>query len=345
MPEDIYMQDRFYMNLEQNEAIWMYHNPDANSGNQFVSNIFDKELLEEALKTCPPSPENDFGPSDAFDFIGSECRQYCTDPEDYAFEIAKEKFEGEPDAIGCSNTTVETIQLYFEARDLIEKYREEEFEGPAVFSDRKKIGVAYTTTEDGKHEIQAYVNLKDHQTEIYYDGEQIATQKAESLKDYVENQLTRLDFNELVDIPDWVIAEFTKTGIYNPNLKFMEFDAWGDHHEGCIEVSTYMFGGGLYMSLQERCDGELEPYADMTVNLQGFPCEKNCAFVDTNNFAMAESLIKEYKLGKPTGRIGQSGYCTYPEYKFNMDEVRKYCVNPQDIPEVENKPKARVPER
>ena len=331
MPEEIYKQDRFYMNLEQNCVIWMYHNSDAISGNQFVSNVFDRELLEKALKGCPPSPKNDFGPADAFDYIGSECRQYCTDPGDYAFEIAKEKFESEPDAIGCENGTVETLQLLFKARDLIEEYCEKEFDAPADFGDARKIGIAYTTTEDDKNEIQVYANLVDYRTEVYLDGELIATRKSESLGDFVEHQLSNLDFNELVEIPDWVIEEFTQTGIHNPDSQYMQMEAWNTVYDTCIEVGSYMYGGGLYLSLQDLCEDGLEPYADLTVNLPGYQCENSCAFVDTNNFTQAEKLIAEYKLGKPTGRIGYSGYCVYPEYKFDMDEVRKYCVNPQDI--------------
>ena len=79
----------------------------------------------------------------------------------------------------------------------------EEFGDPADYSDLKKVGIAYTTTEDGRHEIQVYANLADHRTEVYLDGEIIAHQDAESLKDYVENQLSGLNFNELVDIPEF----------------------------------------------------------------------------------------------------------------------------------------------
>ena len=53
----------------------------------------------------------------------------------------------------------------------------------------------------------------------------------------------------------------------------------------------------------------------------------------------------EYKLGKPTGHYGYSGYCSYPEYKFDMDEVRNYCINPDDIPAPEPKKKEKEHER
>lgn len=345
MPEDIYKQDRFYLHLDSGDVIWMYHNPDAVSGDQFVTNVFDKELLDEALKARGIGPETDFEPSAVFDYVGCECRQYSSDVGMEAYDSDKEIFESEPYAIGMTNGTLEKLQLAFAAREFINDYCMEEFRQPADFRDLSRIGLAYTTTGDGKHEIQVYANLIEHRTEFFYDGSCIATQNADSLKNYVYNILPNLNFNELVDIPDWVIAEATHTGIYDPNLQYMEFEAWGDRHLACIEVSTYMFGGGLYMALQERCDDDFEPYADLTVNLEGFPCEKNRAFVDTNNFAQAEQLIWDFNLGEPTGRLGRSGYCTYPEYRFNMDEIRKYCVNPQDIPEAETKPKAKGAER
>ena len=43
------------------------------------------------------------------------------------------------------------------------------------------------------------------------------------------------------------------------------------------------------------------------------------------------SLISEYKLGKLTGNIGASGYCNYPEYEFNLAEIEKHCLNPEEL--------------
>ena len=50
---------------------------------------------------------------------------------------------------------------------------------------------------------------------------------------------------------------------------------------------------------------------------------KNCALVDTNDFAQAKDLIEKYKLGKPTGRWAASGYCIYREYEFDMAQIEK----------------------
>ena len=67
------------------------------------------------------------------------------------------------------------------------------------------------------------------------------------------------------------------------------------------------------------------------MNLPDHSCGKNRAYVDTNNFPEAMSLISEYRLGKLTGNIGASGYCNYPEYEFNLAEVEKHCLNPEEL--------------
>ena len=342
MAEDIYSQDRFYVNLETDEITWMYHNPDAVSGDQFVSNKFDIDLLQEAIKECPIGPDSGFEAYPVYDYIAENCRQYLSDIGMVAYEYDKEIFESEPVSIGQGHATLESLQLMFRAKELIDKYCVSEFGVHADFSDLRKIGVAYTTTENGEHEIQVYANLMDHRTEVYLDGENIANQKAESLGDYVKSQLPNLDFNELVEIPDWVIEEFTQTGAFRPDLQYMQLEAWGSVHTTCVEVGQYSYGGGIALELYEKCDdGELEPYAGITVNLPGYSGSRNCAFVDTNNFPAAVALIKEYKLGKPTGNIGFSGYCTYPEYEFDMSEVGKYCINLEKLQEMDAKPKER----
>ena len=99
------------------------------------------------------------------------------------------------------------------------------------------------------------------------------------------------------------------------------------------------------MELYDICEGDLEPFSNFTVNLPEYKSDSNCAFVDINNFGEAENLIRAYKLGEPTGRYGRSGYCTYPEYRFDLDEIRKYCINPDDISIHEPKPKERSDER
>ena len=98
--------------------------------------------------------------------------------------------------------------------------------------------------------------------------------------------------------------------------------------------ATYKVSLGLYAYVDNKrpailltCweDGEEEPFTTITVNI---PNEEvggtNCNFVDTNNLPYICTFIEENNLGEHTGMYGLSGYCIYPEYQFNIDEIRKY---------------------
>ena len=46
-------QDRIYLDLDNDRIEWMYYNPDSVSEGQFVTNVFDRARLEEALEGIP----------------------------------------------------------------------------------------------------------------------------------------------------------------------------------------------------------------------------------------------------------------------------------------------------
>ena len=86
------------------------------------------------------------------------------------------------------------------AKEIIDEYCREEFERDegADYSDLSEVNVAYTTTEDDKHEIQANVNLVDFKIETLVDGTVIRTEQYDSLEDMTEQGLKNLSFNDLV---------------------------------------------------------------------------------------------------------------------------------------------------
>ena len=61
----------------------------------------------------------------------------------------------------------------------------------------------------------------------------------------------------------------------------------------------------------------------LTVNL-GEKLTDGEAYVDTNNIPNAEEFIAEYELGTPLGVLRRSGFCEYPLYNFNLENVKKY---------------------
>ncbi len=100
---------------------------------------------------------------------------------------------------------------------------------------------------------------------------------------------------------------------------------FGKEVDCIVNVGKYA-KGGIAVQLYTA----YEPYATLTTKLdvEGFSDEY--AFVDTNNCPWAEELIKEYNLGEPTGMSARSGYCTYPLYKFDLDELEKHKYFPDN---------------
>lgn len=101
---------------------------------------------------------------------------------------------------------------------------------------------------------------------------------------------------------------------------------FGKEYDIKLEVAKYCENGNLAIKMYYFDDefGSYMPYANLTVNLEG-KRDEGCAFVDVNNLGYDVcDWIEMYGLGKWTGRFGRSGFCTYPEYKFDMDAVKRY---------------------
>ena len=92
-----------------------------------------------------------------------------------------------------------------------------------------------------------------------------------------------------------------------------------------VELSrnSYENNGRLAVSL--ICLPEHEPFGTISVNIN-YPLsrdEKSLTFVDTNNYPGIEKWLRENQIAKPTGYYGRSGYCTYPEYRFDLEKLEE----------------------
>lgn len=94
------------------------------------------------------------------------------------------------------------------AKQLINSYCQDGFDSEADFSDLKKVGVAYTTTEDSKHTVEAVVNLVDYRLETYVDDKLFKEETYADLKDMIDNCLHSLSFDDLVYLSDEELAPF-----------------------------------------------------------------------------------------------------------------------------------------
>ena len=87
-------------------------------------------------------------------------------------------------------------------------------------------------------------------------------------------------------------------------------------------VGNYAAFGNLAIELFDVKEG---PYACLTVNVAPLG-DPTLAAVDTNNFTNAVDVIKEYGLGVDTGLRVQSGFCSYPVFKFDLNKVNEYAL-------------------
>lgn len=98
------------------------------------------------------------------------------------------------------------------AKKLISEYSKDEFGNEPDFSDLKSIGLAYTTIDNfeflkeagvenfnKEFEIQVDANLIDNEIITYIDGDEISTEKFESLADMLPT-LESLNFNDLIHL-------------------------------------------------------------------------------------------------------------------------------------------------
>lgn len=106
---------------------------------------------------------------------------------------------------------------------------------------------------------------------------------------------------------------------------------WGNTQEINFSIEKYASNGNLAIQIWSRDEyGDLEPWSMLTVNLTK-KCKPNCAFIDTNNNGehIVEWLEKN-NLGMPTGNFEVSGFCIYPEFEFNMREIKKHVLFMED---------------
>lgn len=86
-----------------------------------------------------------------------------------------------------------------------------------------------------------------------------------------------------------------------------------------LEIASYMNNNRMYIGL---IDENGKHFADMTVNIDS-PCPDYCGYIDINNCPELEDFIEKHGLGEFTGLMGQSGFCSYPLYLFNVEKLRE----------------------
>ena len=99
-----------------------------------------------------------------------------------------------------------------------------------------------------------------------------------------------------------------------------------------LSIGVYS-NGELAIRTYNTSKGYLEPYANLTVNLdtniQHIELDKYCAYIDVENLSndILEVLVKE-NLGNLTGKgieiTSSFGSIVFPEFKFNKEALLKF---------------------
>lgn len=107
-------------------------------------------------------------------------------------------------------------------------------------------------------------------------------------------------------------------------MKTIARTSWGQTHPISFIVNHYANNNNLSINMITTIDDYPEPFSFLTVNLNE-KCAENCAFIDVNNNGpdIIDWLI-DNKLGKLSGKIKQSGFCIYPEFIFDLNEIKNY---------------------
>lgn len=88
-----------------------------------------------------------------------------------------------------------------------------------------------------------------------------------------------------------------------------------------LRLGNYMADGSLVVEIYNRQDGEI---ARLTVCLCDPTLSEYMAYIDTNNCPWAVAFLEENGLAEKTGRTKRSGYCIYPEMKFNKEKITQF---------------------
>ena len=84
-----------------------------------------------------------------------------------------------------------------EAKRLIDEYCLDEFKSEADYADLEHVALAFTTTGDGEHTVEAQADLAHFSINRYVDGQLFEGRSYDSIEELISNELQALDFNDL----------------------------------------------------------------------------------------------------------------------------------------------------
>ncbi len=99
-------------------------------------------------------------------------------------------------------------RLMEQAKNLINDFCVHEYSSEADFSDLTRVGIGYTTITDKELEIQVEVDLVHFQVKTLVENQVIRFTEYKSLEELIKHELTELNFEDLISVPDRLLSPF-----------------------------------------------------------------------------------------------------------------------------------------
>ena len=90
------------------------------------------------------------------------------------------------------------------AKRLINDFCESEYDSSAKLDALEHVGIAYTTSGDGEHDIQIEVDLVNYKMVSIIDGNVAQVVQFDSLEKLIDEELEVLDFENLIAMVDYI---------------------------------------------------------------------------------------------------------------------------------------------
>ena len=146
------------------------------------------------------------------------------------------------------------------AKKLINDFCDREYSSTGDFSDLHNVSLAYTTLTDDELPIQVTADLVDFKITFELNGEKYNEEKYNSLEDLIDYELSNLDFDELVYVPDRVLEKYMSGGKSNELM-----NDFSEAVEKALKTVTNQYNSFLLVqdvvySLRDLQDGYADDY-------------------------------------------------------------------------------------
>ncbi len=235
----------------------------GNDWENFNSKIFEVPLFQQTYGSVSRVNEKLFG---------GELRSIIDEVNGYIFEeqIPNKELFSESDLSTLREIKAEHDRSNAEeaekernlekAKKLINDFCDREYGSTGDFSDLHNVSLAYTTLTDDELPIQVTADLVDFKITFELNGEKYNEEKYNSLEDLIDYELSNLDFDELVYVPDRVLEKYMSGGKSNELM-----NDFSEAVEKALKTVTNQYNSFLLVqdvvySLRDLQDGYADDY-------------------------------------------------------------------------------------